>query len=256
MSLKKTICILAVLICVCPVICLAGSQTYVTNTIGMTFVLIPRGDFIMGSPAGAQQRQSDERQHKVTITRRFYLQSTEVTQIQWKSIMGNNPSEFKGDNHPVENISWNDAKAFIEKLNRSEDTDKYRLPTEAEWEYACRAGSPTGYSFGSSDLQASAYAWYSSNSSKQTHPVAEKKPNAWGLYDMHGNVWEWCEDWYGDYPERHVTDPEGHRRGWWVRIFRGGAWCDDVRNIRSACRDGFEPGYKDYDVGFRVVRAY
>ncbi|KPA17999.1 Sulphatase-modifying factor domain protein, partial [Candidatus Magnetomorum sp. HK-1] len=175
-----------------------------TNSIGMTFVRIPAGTFIMGSPEDELGRWSDEVLHQVTLTQDFYMQTTEVTQGQWKAIMGNNPSYFSncGDNCPVEYVSWNDAQEFIQKLNQKEG-DTYRLPTEAEWEYAARAGSTTALANGNLvekdcnlDVNLNAMGWYCGNSNSETHQVAQKQANAWGLYDMHGNVWEWCNDWY------------------------------------------------------------
>jgi formylglycine-generating enzyme required for sulfatase activity len=169
--------------------------------------------------------------------------TTEVTQGQWRKIMGNNPSCFKncGNNCPVEYVSWDNCQEFIRKLNRKEGTNKYRLPTEAEWEYACRAGSKKRFCFCDSDLRLGDYAWYSNNSSSKTHSVAQKKPNAWGLYDMHGNVWEWCQDGYGKYPLSHVTDPKGPSSGSF-RVIRGGSWDDHARYVRSANRNRFNPG--------------
>jgi formylglycine-generating enzyme required for sulfatase activity len=176
------------------------------NTIGIEFILIPAGSFTMGSNDG----DSDEKPpHTVTISRPFYIGKYEVTQKQWVIIMGNNPSGFKGGNNPVENVSWNDVQEFIRKLNAKEGTTAYRLPTEAEWEYACRAGSTTKYCFGNDKSQLGQYAWYEKNSDNKTHPVGQLQANAWGLYDMHGNVWEWCEDWYGEdyYSSSPSTDP-------------------------------------------------
>ncbi len=175
----------------------------IVNSLGMKFVLIPAGNFTMGSPSDEQGRDSDERQHKVTLTKGFYMQTTEVTQGQWRAVMGNNPSNFKGDNRPVEMVSWNNCREFIKRLNRKESTDKYRLPTEAEWEYACRAGTTTAYSWGNSaDCSKAMYENdVGSNKNKcvnyvrdcgltsdSTAPVMSYPPNAWGLYDMHGNV--------------------------------------------------------------------
>ncbi|HLC15756.1 MAG TPA: SUMF1/EgtB/PvdO family nonheme iron enzyme, partial [Thermodesulfovibrionia bacterium] len=161
----------------------------IENSLKMKFAYIPPGKFMMGST-------------NVTLSQGFFMQTTPVTQGQWKALMGNNPSRFKrcGDDCPVESVSWHDAQKFIEKLNKREGVNKYRLPTEAEWEYAARAGSDTAYCFGDDEARLSEYAWYDKNSDGRTHPVAKKKPNAWWLYDMHGNVWEWSEDWYGDYP--------------------------------------------------------
>ena len=227
-----------------------------TNTIGMKFVLIPKGTFMMGSPSNESGRDSDEKQHKVTLTKGFYMGTTEVTQAQWKAIMGDDPSYFKGDDNPVEIVSWNDAQEFIKKLNRKDGTNKYRLPTEAEWEYACRAGSKTKFCFGDSDSRLGDYAWYSNNSSSKTHSVAQKKPNAWGLYDMHGNVYEWCGDWYDkNYPGGYVTDPKGPSSGSY-RVYRGGSWGSGrAGGCRSANRDDFTPGRRDDYRGLRLARA-
>ncbi|MBN1847182.1 MAG: SUMF1/EgtB/PvdO family nonheme iron enzyme, partial [Deltaproteobacteria bacterium] len=198
----------------------------VVNSLGMKFVYIFPGTFTMGSPANEKDRDDNELQHQVTLTKGFYMQTTEVTQGQWKDVMGNNPSYFKncGDDCPLESISWNDAQEFINRLNRKEGAQKYRLPTEAEWEYACRAGSTTRFYFGDSESDLGEYAWYDGNSGGKTHPLAQKRPNAWGLYDMHGNVWEWCEDWYGEtiHPGS-VTDPIGASGGSY-RVLRGGSW--------------------------------
>jgi formylglycine-generating enzyme required for sulfatase activity len=172
------------------------------NSVGMDFVWIPDGEYMRGSPGNEPGRGSDEGpQHRVILTRGFHMQTTEVTQGQWRSVMGNNPSGFQsGDDYPVENVSWNDVQAFIRKLNGMESGVSYRLPTEAEWEYAARAGSRTRFYFGDDEGRLKDYAWYDANSSLRTQPVGRKKPNAWGLYDMHGNVWEWCSDWFGSYP--------------------------------------------------------
>jgi formylglycine-generating enzyme required for sulfatase activity len=173
----------------------------------------------------------------VTLTKGFYMQSTEVTQGQWKAVMGNNPSYFKncGDDCPVEQVSWNDVQEFIRKLNRREGGNKYRLPTESEWEYVARAGTDIPFAFGRclSTDQANYDGNYPlSECSKgeyrqRTISVASFKPNSWGLYDMHGNVWEWCQDWYGDYPSGSATDPSGSSGGSY-RVLRGGGWNDDA----------------------------
>jgi len=224
-----------------------------TNSLGMKFVLIPAGTFMMGSPPDEINRRDDENLHKVTISKPFSLQTTQVTQGQWKGVMGNNPSGFEtcGDNCPVESVSWDDAQEFILKLNQMERTDKYRLPDKAEWEYACRAGSTTRYYFGDDEAELGKYAWYSKNS-VGTHPVGQKKPNAWGLYDMHGNVWEWCQDWYGEYTGS-VTDPKGPKSGE-GRVLRGGSWFNNARGLRSAYRHRLGPGYRDDSIGFRIAR--
>ncbi|MEA3427924.1 MAG: formylglycine-generating enzyme family protein [Thermodesulfobacteriota bacterium] len=231
-----------------------SGRTYTVPSINYKMVYISPGTFMMGSPSNEQKRYSDERQHRVTLKKGFYMGATEVTQKQWKAVMGNNPSKFKGDDLPVEQVSWNDCREFIRKLNRQEGGNKYRLPTEAEWEYACRAGSKTRFCFGASDSRLGDYAWYGSNSSSNTHPVSRKKPNAWELYDMHGNVWEWCQDWKGGYPSGHVTDPEGPPSGS-DRVLRGGSWGSFAWYLRSADRRRSDPVSRDYNFGFRVVRV-
>jgi len=238
-------------------------KTRFTNSLGMEFVCIKPGTFMMGSPSGESGRDSDEKQHKVNLTRGFYIQTTEVTQGQWESVMGNNPSEFKkGDNYPVENVSWSDAQRFIRKLNQKEGIDKYRLPTEAEWEYACRAGTTTPFSFGRclSIDQANYNGKYplggcsKGKYRKKIVSVASFSPNAWGLYDMHGNVWEWCQDWYDDYPSGSVTDPNGPSSGS-SRVYRGGSWINNARNCRSANRCFNSQGYRYGNLGFRLSRT-
>ena len=226
-----------------------------TNNLGMEFVYIHPGSFMMGSPSNESGRKGDERQHRVTLIKGFYMQTTEVTQGQWKRVMGSNPSSFKncGDDCPVEQVSWNDAQEFIRKLNRMEMTDKYRLPTEAEWEYAARAESTTWFCFGNDDGQLGQYAWYSSNSGGKTHSVAQKKPNAWGLYDMHGNVWEWCHDWHGAYSSGSVTDPTGPSSGS-GRVDRGGSGFNYAGLCRSAFRSRDSPGLKSDGLGFRLAK--
>jgi formylglycine-generating enzyme required for sulfatase activity len=228
-----------------------------TNSIGMTFVLIPAGSFQMGSPVGEEGRDRDEQQHKVTISKPFYLQTTEVTQGQWQKVMGNNPSSFNtcGKDCPVEADSWDDAQEFIRKLNRMENTDRYRLPTEAEWEYACRAGSKSRFGFGDEEAGLKKYAWYGENSGNRTHPVGQLQPNAWGLYDMHGNAWEWCQDRYGPYAAGPAVDPKGPDSGN-RRVLRGGSWGGNTRNLRSAERNHGDPVDRDNFVGFRVARTF
>jgi formylglycine-generating enzyme required for sulfatase activity len=225
---------------------------FTSSAIGAKFTLIPPGTFTMGSTSDEPGHDPEESpQHQVTISRPFYLQTTEVTQGQWKRIMGDNPSHFEncGDNCPVEYVSWNDVHEFIRKLNRQEKTDKYRLPTEAEWEYSARAGTQ-GTRYGDVDN----IAWYSMNSGSHTHAVGTKLPNAWGLYDMMGNVWEWVQDWKGDYAPGHVTDPTGPSSGS-IRVNRGGCWYFDSFACRAAIRGGFTPIGKSSFVGFRLVRT-
>jgi formylglycine-generating enzyme required for sulfatase activity len=188
----------------------ATEKTY-TNSIGMEFVLIPAGWFTRGANNHYEDAAEDERERRITISKPFYLGKYEVTQAQWTAVMGSNPSRFKGRTNPVEQISWHDALEFITRLNQKEGHARYRLPTEAEWEYAARARNTGAYSFAAlvttvgeyasykvAEASLGRYAWYHDNSGDKTHPVGQKQPNAWGLYDMHGNVWEWVQDWYGE----------------------------------------------------------
>ncbi len=240
----------------------APSGKTFTNSIGMTFVQIPAGTFMMGSPSSESGRDNDENQHRVTLTQPFYLQTTEVTQGQWKAIMGSNPSYFDscGNDCPVEQVSWNDCQEFIRKLNQREGNGTYRLPTEAEWEYACRAGTTTPFNTG--NCLSANEANYDGNYPymgcsrgqyrKKTVSVGSFSPNAWGLYDMHGNVWEWCQDWKGDYPGGSVTDPEGPSSGQYP-VIRGGSWSHNAGNCRSADRNISTPDYRSRFNGFRVA---
>jgi formylglycine-generating enzyme required for sulfatase activity len=227
-----------------------------TNSLGMQFVLIPAGTFMMGSGLAEDGDEDEHPQHRVTLSRPFYLQTTPVTQGQWQGLMGENPSYFQegGEDCPVENISWDHAQEFIKKLNQKEKTDQYRLPTEAEWEYACRAGSTQSYCFGDREAELGQYAWYADNSQMSTHPVGRLKPNAWGLYDLHGNVYEWCRDWFGEYPPGPVTDPEGPSAGEY-RVLRGGSWDGEAGDVRSAYRHRLTPGYRYGHEGLRVARG-
>ena len=234
-------------------------QTY-TNSLGMTFNLIPAGTFTMGSPSSELGRGDDETQHQVTLTQSYYMQTTEVTQGQWRSVMGSNPSYFSscGDNCPVETVSWDDSQTFITAMNqRGEGT--YRLPTEAEWEYAARAGSTSAFANGGItvtncdyDPNLSAMGWYCDNWASTMHPVAQKQPNAWGLYDMHGNVGEFCQDWYGDYQTGAVTDPAGPSSGT-RRVYRSVLKINYANTCRSAKRMSISPGTHSNALGFRLV---
>jgi formylglycine-generating enzyme required for sulfatase activity len=212
----------------------SNSPNTFNNSIGMEFVKIPSGSFMMGSPTSEKVRSDNETQHRVTISKDFYMGKYEVTQAQWKAIMGSNRGNFEGDNLPVEQVNWDDTREFIEKLNtKGEGT--YRLPTEAEWEYAARGGNSGKWSFGDDESELGKYAWYSSNAGSKTHEVGTKQLNKFGLYDMYGNVWEWCQDWYGEYPGGEVTDPTGATNGP-GRVGRGGGWNYYVRELRSAYR--------------------
>jgi formylglycine-generating enzyme required for sulfatase activity len=234
-----------------------------TNSLGMKFVYIPPGTFQMGSAPGEPGRDSNEIQHQVTLTGGFYMQTTEVTQGQWRAVMGDNPSKFKKcDKCPVETVSWEDCQKFIQKLNSKENTDTYRLPTEAEWEYACRAGTDTPFNTGG--CLKTNQANYDGNYPlagcskgrfrQKTVPVAGFAPNAWGLYDMHGNVWEWCADWNGDYKSENVSDPAGPPSGA-TRVIRGGSWFSYASLCRSAFRSSVVPDYRDNLVGLRLART-
>lgn len=220
----------------------------------MEMALIPSGEFQMGSPEAEWGRDSDEGPiHRVRITRPFYLGVYEVTQQQYEQVMGSNPSYLKGATLPVEQVSWTEALEFCRRLSAKEGRE-YRLPTEAQWEYACRAGATTRYWFGDSDPLLAQYAWYDSNSERSTHPVGEKSPNAFGLYDMHGSVCEWCADWHAFYPNSPVDDPTGATSGL-RRVYRGGAWTFNPVACRAACRRGDAPASRYAHLGFRVSGA-
>jgi len=227
-------------------------------------VLIPSGKFMMGSPKREKDRDSDEDQHEVTITKPFYMGKYEVTQEQWESVMGKNPSETKGVKLPVTDVSWDDCQEFIKKLN-DKTKGGYRLPTEAEWEYACRAGTKTAYSFGDTITPKDANWNHNFISIKEIRnqyeqgkikPVAvgSYKPNAFGLYDMHGNVYEWCEDWKADYPKGSVTNPKGADSGE-RRVLRGGSFSNNARYTRSALRNDDSPDDRNTNGGFRLART-
>jgi len=243
----------------------------VTNSIGMQLVGIEPGEFLMGSPESDTGADSDEKpQHRVRITKAFSLGIHEVTQGQYQAVMGETPSSFKGsDDLPVENVSWFDAIKFCNKLSEREQRvayyridgaevavaggNGYRLPTEAEWEYACRAGSATVYPFGNDAGNLGEHAWYDRDSDSKTHPVGQKRPNAWGLYDMLGNVCEWCADGYDKnyYASSLAADPRG-ASGAWYRVFRGGGLFM-ARLCRPASRYGDMPVRRGLYLGFRVA---
>jgi formylglycine-generating enzyme required for sulfatase activity len=223
------------------------------NGVAMKLVLISAGKFAMGSPGSEEGRKADEGpKHEVSISKPFYMGLTEVTQAQYEAVMGTNPSEFKGPTNPVENVTWDNAAEFCRKL--SEKTRKtVRLPTEAEWEYACRAGSKTRFSFGESESALGNYVWYGANSGGKTHPVGQKKPNTWGLYDMNGNVAEWCADGYGPYSSEASVDPQGVTSGD-NRVVRGGPWPDVITAyFRCASRFGLGQSSHNNKRGFRCA---
>jgi formylglycine-generating enzyme required for sulfatase activity len=219
----------------------------------LNLVLIPAGNFMMGStPEDAGGWKFFEcPQRGVTLTKPFYMGVFEVTQAQYEAVMGANPSQFKGVDLPVEKVSWDDAAEFCKKL--SEKTGRtVRLATEAEWEYACRAGSQARFSFGDDEEPLPDHAWYRENSGEKTHPVGQKRPNAWGLYDMHGNVGEWVSDWLGSYRKAATTDPTGPATGG-RRVLRGGSYRAKPAHFRSAFRNYSDPDDRWNSVGFRVV---
>jgi len=248
----------------------APIQRAFTNSIGMKFVLILEGSFVMGSRLAIEELlrrfggekgwyEWEKPSHSVRIKRSFYLQSAPVTQGQWQRLMGNNPSHFKdcGENCPVEKVSWEDARQFIKKLNEVEKTEDYRLPSEAEWEYACQGSSDAEFSFGDEVERLYEFAWYSKNSGDKTHPVGDKEPNGWGLYDMHGNVWEWVEDdWHDSYEgapddgRAWIDSPRGS-----ARVIRGGGWYNDALVCRSAFRASLWSESRYSLVGFRLSRS-
>jgi len=237
-----------------------GTPVETTNSIGMKLKLIPAGEFQMGSPdSGSDARDREKPQHLVQITKPFYLGVYEITQQQYEKVMGKNPTRFKGAKNPVDSMTWTEAVEFCRRLSELPEEKAaghvYRLPTEAEWEYSCRAGTTTKYSLGDSDSQLGEYAWFEKNSGDTTHPVGQKKVNSWGLCDMHGNVWEWCQDWYGSYPSGSVTDPQGPKSGS-RRSLRGGAFNYQPSHVRSAVRDYALPGGRATVFGFRVARTY
>ncbi len=220
------------------------------------FCWCPPGTFRIGSDELEVTHKFNEAPVDVTLSKGFWMQQTEVTQQQFSALMGVNPSFHKGDQHPVDSVNWLEAREFCRRLSELPPEKKtgnnFRLPTEYEWEYACRAGTTTIFSFGSDETGMEDYAWFTKNSLRTTHPVAEKKPNPWGLFDMHGNVSEWCEDFYGDYPSEPVTDPRGPESGE-MRTLRGGGWFYVGENARSCHRDAYAPKTRYIGLGFRIV---
>lgn len=241
-------------------------NSQIRNSVGMEFVLVPAGEFEMGSPLREKRRKLWESPvHRVTIKYPFYLGRYPVTQEQWSKVMGNNPSYFRGEKHPVENVSWEDVQAFVRKINAVENTggksSVYRLPTEAEWEYAARAGNSGSYFFGDDESKLKEYAWFLKNSGLETHPVGLKKPNPWGFYDLYGNVGEWVQDEY------HISYKGAPLDGGaWeslftsvsmpVRIRRGGGWNGNAGCCRSAERLFAAQDMRLNSLGFRIVREY
>jgi formylglycine-generating enzyme required for sulfatase activity len=217
---------------------------------GIEMVWCPPGEFLMGSPEDEAGRSEDETQHRVTLTRGFWMAKTETTQGQWESVAGDNPSEFTGEERPVETVSWDDVQGWLEKMNERHPLAagwRWELPTEAQWEYACRAGTETAFA-GRGVLDE--MGWYGGNIRVKTDSVGGKKANAWSLHDMHGNLSEWCWDRYEDYPRGSATDPTGPTTGS-IHVHRGGCWFDRAALCRSALRSGRSPGYRSSRLGFR-----
>jgi formylglycine-generating enzyme required for sulfatase activity len=213
---------------------------------GIVMLLCPPGEFMMGSPASKAGRSNDEAQHSVTITKAFYLSETEVTQESWQKVMGANPSEFKGANNPVEWVSWNDCQSFCQSSG-------LRLASESEWEYACRAGTTTAYSFGASITQQQANFDSPSKTGRGTVACGSLPANQWGFREMHGNVWEWCEDRYQATASSTQDAVNGNSPS--NRVLRGGAWYLNTYFVRSSLRLNFTPSSTRYYIGFRVARA-
>jgi formylglycine-generating enzyme required for sulfatase activity len=241
------------------------------DDVNLELILIPAGQFLMGSPAKEKDREGNVAQHRVMITRPFYIGKYEVTQEQWEKVMGMNPSYFKGGKNPVECVNWDDCQRFLKRLNDlGKEKGRFRLPTEAEWEWACRAGTRTRFCFGDEEGPLGDYAWYDANSGEPTppgdypwysahpgcitHPVGSKEPNAWGLYDCLGNVQEWCEDWYAEdyYAKSPRYDPAGPESGRF-RVLRGGSWRYGAECCRSEYRSYSGPDHDGAFIGFRVV---
>lgn len=223
------------------------------EAIGLEFVLIPAGSFLMGSDAGAENERPV---HEVVISKPFYLSKHEVTQAQYEALVGFNPAFFPrcGPNCPAEFVPWEEVQLFLHRLNEKERSTAYRLPTEAEWEYACRAGTSTEYAFGDDPAPLGEYAWTGENADKQTHRVGLKRSNPWGLYDMHGNVWEWVQDGIGPYPAGPVEDPL-YDDGGAQKVLRGGSWSfSNPASFRCSTRHRDVPDLRIYSYGFRIVK--
>ncbi len=226
------------------------------SSLNIKFCWCPAGIFQMGSDANDPAHLLNESQFEVALSKGFWLQQTEVTQRQYEALMGVNPSYFKGETLPVDSVNWTEANNFCNRLSNlpSEKAagNLYRLPTEAEWEYACRAGSTSTFCFGDDEAQLEEYAWFQKNSAQTTHPTGVKLPNAWGLHDMHGNVMEWCSDLFGNYPSGSVKDPTGANSGL-LRSIRGGSWFFVPLYARSSHRDAYAAAVRYVGLGFRIV---
>ena len=224
---------------------------FTVGGVSFTMVYVPGGTFTMGATGeqGSDFWDDEKPTHSVTLSG-YHIGQTEVTQALWTAVMGSHPSYFKGDQRPVESVSWNDCQTFIARLN-AKTGKNFRLPTEAEWEYAARGGHSGGSKYAGSD-NINTVAWYADNSGDETHNVATKSPNSLGIYDMSGNVYEWCQDWYGDYSSSSQTNPKGPSNGD-GRVFRGGGWDSDARNCHLSIRDGGTPSRSSSLLGLRLV---
>lgn len=242
-----------------PVAGLPGSaikENAITNTAGIRMTLMPAGSFVMGRITSSEAAGTDELPAHTVQVAPFYLSQTEVTQAQWVAVMGSNPSRFMDPRRPVDQVSWLQAQEFIQKLNSMERTNKYRLPSEAEWEYAARAGSRGAYSFGDDKSMLSQYAWFGAGGGIGTAPAGKKAPNPWGLYDIHGNVWEWVEDcWHPDYNGAPADGRVWQGGDCSVRVVRGGGWNSAAEYVRSATRGSYAPDMNDSGTGFRLARS-
>ena len=225
---------------------------------------IPAGWFVMGSPENEKGRLQSEVQHEVTLTQGCWLADTACTQALWMAVMGENPANFTGDRqNPVEQVSWDNTQVFFSQLNTQHESFNFSLPSEAQWEYACRAGTASSFSFGEELTTEKAnynakWAWEDDKEvgeyREKTLPVKSFDTNPWGMYQMHGNVWEWCQDWYSDYPTSPVQNPEGVESGE-NRVLRGGSWIDYGQFVRSARRSGRAPDDRNYFIGFRLSQV-
>jgi formylglycine-generating enzyme required for sulfatase activity len=233
-----------------------AGQTYLVPPTGIELVPIPAGTFTMGTPSGGNYTERPVME--VALTEPFWLGKTPVTQAQFQSLMGYNPSNFRNPDNPVEQVSWNEAMEFCRRLTASEqargdlpDGYAYTLPTEAQWEYACRSGTTTPFYTGATEADLARAGWYAGNSDGHTHPVGLKQPNTLGLYDMLGNVWQWCRDWFWPYTGGKLSDPSGDSFGA-LRSLRGGSWFSSAASCTAGRRDSNAPDFRYFNLGFRV----
>ncbi len=229
--------------------------TFRVGGVSFSMILVEHGTFVMGREPerDGDQYYDDKRAHEVMLTQDYYIGETQVTQALWAAVMGSNPSKMRGDDErPVENVFWGECQTFVEKLNGQVEGVRFALPTEAQWEYAARGGNRSkGYKYAGAD-EPDEVAWHKGNAGGETHPVGQKKANEIGVYDMAGNVWEWCADWYGEYPTEAVEEPKGPETGD-SRVIRGGSFGSRADRSRSAYRDAYAPEMRDGEIGLRLV---